>query len=715
MMTGVNTVGAEPLRDMDRRRFLQGVSLSALAMGTGVALPTLAKAGTNAVREIENVWIPMSDGTRLAARIWLPEGAEEVPVPVIWNYCPYFKRSFTRPGDDMRFPWYAAHGYACVRVDIRGSGDSEGRSLDEYVQQEQDDALEVIDWMARQPWCSGNVGMEGISWSGINSLQVAARRPPALKAIITHCSTDDRFGDDAHYKGGCMLHDQVGWGAIFSSIQGQPSDPEITGHDGWMDRWIDRLDNMDLNLATWMEHQTRDDFWKHASVDENYADITCAVYAIGGWVDAYKNTVFRLLANLKAPTKGLVGPWTHIYPHAGVPGPAIGYLSEALRWWDHWLKGRDTGIMDEPKLRAWMQEKPAAEGMMEVPGRWVAEDVWPSPRVTEKQWYLNAPGSLDARSGKKAVRDLQPDQTVGLSSGNWCPSGGTSPEDLRIEMAQDQRLDDARSITFDTAPLAEDMEILGSARVELDVSVDKPVAYVIVRLNEVLPSGESYRATYGMLNLTHRNSHEFPEALEPGKTYRVSVPLDNVAQTFSAGNRIRVSISTTYWPMVLPSPEPVVLSVHTGGSRLVLPVRPLRKQDADLAPFGPPMVPDIAVKSLLSVPGERVVERDVRRDIQTIRHTGAQLKSLLLATGTAVHGSNNITYRIAADDPTSMMVEEHYVRGCEREGWAPGIDSLTTVTATKDTFRVTATLKAIFNGQEVHRRTWDKTIPRNLI
>ena len=137
------------------------------------------RMGPHEVREIENTWIAMPDGVKLAARIWLPEGAERHPVPAILNYVPYFARLFTRPGDDARFPYYAGHGYACVRVDIRGSGDSQGLPMDEYVQQEQDDGVEIIRWIAAQRWCSGSVGMEGKSWSGFNSLQVAARRPPA--------------------------------------------------------------------------------------------------------------------------------------------------------------------------------------------------------------------------------------------------------------------------------------------------------------------------------------------------------------------------------------------------------------------------------------------------------------------------------------------------------------------------------------------------------
>ena len=291
--------------DRTRRTLMQGAVLTGLAMTSAVSNLEAAQAiGDSSLpnnyphkfREIENSWIPMSDGVRLAARIWLPEGTANEPVPAILNYCPYYARMHTRLKDDQRFPYYAGHGYACLRVDIRGSGNSDGLPMDEYVKQEQDDAVEIIKWIASQPWCSGAVGMEGLSWSGFNCLQVAARRPPALKAVLTHCFTDDRYADDAHYKGGCVVDDMFAWGTVFMAIQGQPADPAIIGDDGWRERWLERLNAVEFNIGTWMSHQHKDAFWKHASVSEDYDRVQCPVYAIGGWVDGYRNSVCRTLA-----------------------------------------------------------------------------------------------------------------------------------------------------------------------------------------------------------------------------------------------------------------------------------------------------------------------------------------------------------------------------------------------------------------------------------
>ena len=181
------------------------------------------------VREIEHVWIPMPDGCRLAARLWLPARAEAEPVPAILEYVPYRKRDGTRLRDEPMHRWFAGHGYAAVRVDVRGCGESDGLLLDEYTEREHHDGLEVLRWIAAQPWCDGAVGMMGKSWGGFNALQVAALRPPELKAVLTVCSTDDRYADDVHYMGGCLLLENFSWAAVLFTIAAQPPDPQLYG------------------------------------------------------------------------------------------------------------------------------------------------------------------------------------------------------------------------------------------------------------------------------------------------------------------------------------------------------------------------------------------------------------------------------------------------------------------------------------------------------
>ncbi|MBE7186532.1 MAG: CocE/NonD family hydrolase, partial [Methylobacterium mesophilicum] len=222
-------------------------------------MPSLAISG---VETVETHWISMVDGRRLAARLFLPEASARNPVPLILEYIPYRRRDGTRTGDEEMHRWFAAHGFACARVDIAGMGDSEGTLEDEYVKREQDDALEIIEHLAAQEWCTGAVGMIGISWGGFSALQAAARRPPRLKAIVTICSTDDRYACDAHYNGGCLINDNFGWGGALFNYAALPPDPAVVGEDRWRGMWRERLEAHHLFPATWLKHQRRDAFWK---------------------------------------------------------------------------------------------------------------------------------------------------------------------------------------------------------------------------------------------------------------------------------------------------------------------------------------------------------------------------------------------------------------------------------------------------------------------
>ena len=515
------------------------------------------------VREITNLWIPMSDGTRLAARIWLPEDGE--PVPAILEYLPYRKNDLTAERDALTHPYFAGHGYAGVRVDMRGSGDSEGLCKGEYLAQELADCVEVIAWLSQQPWCSGTVGMIGISWGGFNGLQVAALRPPALKAIVTVCSTDDRYADDVHYLGGAMHGDQLVWGATAWAISMTPPDPAIVGPD-WRRMWEERLHGNGIWLQDWVRHQRRDEFYRHGSVCETYADIEIPVYAVGGWVDGYPNAIFRMMQNLPGPRKGLIGPWGHKYPHYAMPGPRIGFLQECLRWWDQHLKGVDTGIMAEPMLRAWMQDPAPPAPMHDTrPGRWVAEDHWPSAGVGALRFGL-APGRLTQDAGFGAVEVSSP-ATAGFSSGAWCGYGSTPTGPL------DQRTEGPATVVFDSEPLGEALEILGLPEVVLSLTCDKPNAILSATLSAVSVDGAATRISFGILNLSHRGSDQDPSPMVPGHPEEVSLHLRCCGQRIEAGQRIRLAIATSHWPMVFPTPHRAVLTLDLGASRLTLPQR----------------------------------------------------------------------------------------------------------------------------------------------
>jgi putative CocE/NonD family hydrolase len=662
-----------------------------------------------AVREIETEWIELADGCRLAARLWLPDDADRRPVPAILEFLPYRRRDGTIIRDSQTHHYLAGHGYACARVDIRGTGDSDGVLIDEYLPQEQADAVEVIAWLARQPWCSGAVGMMGISWGGFNSLQVAAHRPPALKAIITLCSTDDRYRDDCHYMGGCLLNNNFSWASTLFAYGAQPPDPEVVG-ERWRAMWRQRLEHIVPPLITWLQHPHRDSYWRQGSIAEDYGAITAAVYAVGGWADGYSNTIPRLMEKLTCPRKALIGPWAHDYPHFAEPGPAIGFLQEALRWWDHWLKGEDSGIMAEPMIRIWMQEavRPAATYTLRL-GRWVAEESWPPAGVTRRRLRLSL-GRLSDEAEPAASLTLTSPQTTGTAGGEWCPYG------MPGELAVDQRVDDGRSLCFDTAPLPVRLEILGAPAASLEIVADREVAQVGVRLCEVWPDGASTLISYGVLNLGHRDGHEEPQPMVSGQPCRIAVHLNDIAHAFAAGNRIRLAVSSALWPMIWPAPAPVSLKLNTQGSTIDLPVRRDHAEAEALPSFAEPeAAPPINTESLLHRGRNRVIVEDPSTGLTTVRIRRVHREFRLPHINLGVRRQGDEQFQIHSKDPMCAGAQSEGIWSLEREGWTVRTETRLDMQADGEAFTVTAELDAFEGEEPFFTRRWERRIPRKLL
>lgn len=671
----------------------------------------VVQSGPQPVEEVENVFIPMSDGACLAARIWRPRDAHSRPVPAILEYIPYRKRFGTAERDAVTHPWVAAHGYACVRVDLRGSGESDGVLRDEYLQQELDDGCEVIAWLAARPWCDGNVGMVGISWGGFNGLQIAAMQPPALKAVISVASTDDRYADDVHHMGGCLLGDNLSWASTMFAYNSLPPDPALVG-ERWRDMWLERLRNSGLWLAKWLSHQRRDAYWRHGSICEDFSAVRVPVYAVSGWADGYSNAVFRLVSGLRSPCKGLIGPWSHKYPHLGVPGPAIDFLGESLRWWDYWLKGQETGIMDEPALRMWMQDSvPPSTTYAERPGRWVAEPGWPSANIQERRYRLSRHHLVPFDEHVDEYRiSLSSPLTVGLFAGKWC-SYAAGPD-----LAHDQRQEDGGALVFETQPLEEDVELCGAVTGDLVLSVDRPVALVALRLSDVLPDGRVTRVTYGLLNLTHRHGPEHPRPMQPGQRTRVGIQLNGVAYRFPRGHRLRLSVSTSYWPLAWPSPEQVSMSLVAGASTLTVPVRRSRPEDARLRPFGPPR----------GAPPARVTRLDSGEHNWRVIHdlgTAAATLEVINDAGAVVIEDIDLEVRMkalewyssVAEDVTTARGEVVWERELARGDWRIRTVTRTVLTATATHFRIVASLDAYEGDVRVCCRNWEELIERDFV
>jgi|GEM_PF-19122 len=684
---------------------------SELPAGEAVPLVKTREEMPFDIEVIEHCWITMRDGVRLSAKVWYPKTAEEHPVPAILEYIPYRKRDHTSHADAMSFNYLAGHGLAGVRVDMRGSGESEGVLLDEYLEIEQHDGLDVLKWIAGQPWCDGEVGMIGISWGGFNSLQIAALNPPELKAIITVCSTDDRYLDDVHYMGGTLLVDNLSWASTMFARNTQPPDPEIVGED-WKEMWTDRLKGSGLWLKQWLDHQWKDEYWKHGSVSVDYSDIKIPVLAVGGWADGYSNAIFRMMEHFDTPRKGIIGPWSHMYPHMGQPGPAIGFLQETLRWWNHWLKGMYSGITAEPMLSLWLQDysKPAAK-MQYRPGSWIGLPDWPSHAVENKIFHIRPDHRLSPEPTRHKIGiDILSPLSVGLNGGKWC-SYSAAPD-----LPHDQREEDGGALTFDTGPMEEDLNIIGAPVVELEVESNRPVAMVAIRLSDIAEDFSASRITYGVLNLTHRDSHEHPEPLEPGKKYTVRVQLNEIAHLVRKGHRIRLSISSSYWPVAWPPPEPAKLTITAGASRLLLPgiddfQEHIMRRSFEKALVGPgARITQIQPKSY-----NWVTTKDMLSNITRVEVVKDEGRKRLEDIDMEVSIKTTERYSFKYDGYDTVKGETRWDMQFEREGWKVETYTNTVLTSDKDHFFIKATLDAYHNGVRVHSESWNEQIERRLV
>lgn len=645
--------------------------------------------------------IPLPDGTLLYVRIWRPVTDE--PVPALLEYLPHRLTDGTAPRDWQRHPWYAGHGYASVRVDVRGHGNSEGLPGDVCDARELADGVAVVEWLAAQPWCDGKVGMFGISWGGSNSLRIAALAPEPLKAVVTVCASDDRYDNDGHYLGGSVLAvDMHAWAATLLAFTARPPDPAYVG-DRWRDLWLTRLEAMEPYVHTWLAHQTRDDYWKQGSVREDYGAIGAAVLAVGGWHDPYRDTVLRLVEQLPADrVRGLIGPWSHQYPDRGLPpGPAIGFLQETLRWWDRWLKGEDSGVMDEPLLRSWISEshRPATV-YEELPGRWVGDPAWPSPHVTPVAYAL----------GGAPVRVDSPQHT-GLDAGRFVPFGDDG------DLPPDQRAEDAHSAAFDF-PVPDDgppLEILGRPEVTLRLRMDVPFGQAVARLCDVAPDGSSTLVTRGALNLSAREGRDRADAWPLGATQDVTFLLNAIGYSFPPGHRVRLAVSSAYWPWIWPQADSVGFTLAPEGSSLTLPVR---ERTADAIAFEEPeQSAPLGVASPEPLDGprpERLVVRDVAKGEWRLevdpRHGGTRVHP----DGLEFTEDTRETYTIDESDPLSARTRSDWTIRLHRPdmAWDVTITTRSEIACDAADFLTSDEVICRDGGEVVFHRTWEKRIPR---
>jgi uncharacterized protein len=683
-----------------------------------------------------DVRVPSRDGLELSANVFLPRAAAPrdgpaVQVPVILNMDPYRKDDWSAGWDLSLASYLAEHGYAYCRLDVRGTGSSDGVAVDEYAEAETLDGHDAVEWLAAQPWCTGRVGMWGLSYGGFTSIQVAATRPPHLRAIVAVQATDDRYTDDVHYVGGAMTVSELAQYAVSQvAMNALPALPSRWGSD-WLERWRERLEATPVWLFQWAREQRAGPYWQRGSLAPDYGRIEAAVLQLAGWTDEYVDAAMRIQARCPnaAGLRTIVGPWVHGLPHSAYPAPNIDWLHELVRWFDHWLKDVDNGADAEPPL-TWFHRDPTPPERFpaRLNGRWQAAASWP-PSERRRQVLLLGAGEVPGRgdliaadgdgadpapdSARAAAVDRFPHRpTAGARGGSLCWGAGHPPNGL----AADLRLESDNGPTYTSAPLETSLDVLGAPVAVLYVSASQPVAHLVARLGDVSPDGPIEQVSEGILNLTHRDSHERPTPLQPGRRYEVRVALRAAGYRFPAGHRVQLSLASAHWPVIWPSPGAGELAIHHGSgepSRLELPLAPDGAAGIDPPRFReePPALREVGSET--SEPSRWEASDDAEAGTFTIRtHEGET--SVLPDGASTLYVGETLEMTASERDPGAGWFENACEYRLERDGRRIIVVADGTTVASATSYDMRVGIRVELDGAPFFEHRWHEDVPRDL-
>jgi len=678
----------------------------ALALAAPAQAQATKPASTSLIQPREFL-IPMPDGIKLAADLYFPADLKEGDkTPVLLEYLPY-RKDEGRGASYPTYSYFIDRGYVVARVDIRGTGNSEGRLIPyEYSDIELDDGEAVIAWLAKQEWSNGNVGMFGTSWGGFNSIQMAVRQPPALKAFVALMATEALFQEDVHYMDGIICTDS--W--LFSNemYNSSPGAPEFRLDEDWLRNRFE----VEPSIFTYMRNQRDGAFWDRASSMDKYDKIKAAGFHIGGWYDGYRNSLPRMLENVKAPVKALIGPYDHGGPNVMYPGPNMEWRHEAVRWFDHWLKGIDTGIMDEPPFAVYVRDWHAPGDDLETaPGYWRWEDGWPIERIKTMTLYATPDHALSTSPADQATHIHVYKPSIGVEGGGPVMWWGSLPPDQ-------QRMDDG-CLVYDSDPLEAPLEILGFPKALLDVSADASRANWIVRISDVAPDGTVTLVDGAAMNGTHRKSAREPEDLVPDEVYPLDIEMQFTSWTFPKGHRIRLAVSNAQWPMFWPSPYRMTTTLALGGetgARVELPVVPPGKRPVPKfkAPVESPTLPGYGEVASGNQSGFAEITT-IEHDKETGEAFGyaADKRSYRYPWGVE-HYEERIEYRTSVLNPAETSVIGIYSLVFELSDRTIRSDQKVIFKSDLENFRLTLERKLTVDGELKHEKTWDEVIPRDF-
>ena len=659
------------------------------------------------VLTIREVMIPMPDGIQLAADLYMPA---DIPagehLPVLLEYTPYRKND-SRGSKYEMYTYFVKRGYVVARVDIRGTGNSQGRTIPyEYSEIELSDGDAVIAWLAKQDWSNGNVGMFGISWGGFNSIQMAVRKPPALKAFVALMATEDLYQEDVHYMDGIIHIDS--WMMSHDLSNAMPGAPEFRLDEDWLRNRFE----LEPSVFTYMREQRDGSFWDRASARDKYEQIQIPGYYIGGWYDGYRDSPPRMLEHVKAPVKAMIGPWDHYYPHNAWPAPQVEWRHEAVRWFDQWLKGNDTGILDEPRFAVYVRDwHPPGPGVDEIPGHWRWEEGWPIERSVTKTFYAGQDHGLFSSPSAQATHSLKYKPSVGLAGGGPVMWWGNIPPDQ-------QSMDDY-SLIYDSQPLGSPLEILGMPRAILKVSADVSRANWVVRICDVAPDGSVTQVGGAAFNGTHRKSAREPEDLIPGKVFPLEIEMHFTSWVFPKGHRIRFAINNAQWPMLWPTPYQMTTTLAIGGmegARVELPVVPPADRPVPKfkLPEEGPSLPDYASVDSGNVSGYAEI-KSIQRDEQSGAAFGIATNATSFRYPWGLeHFEERLEHRTSDLNPAETSVIGIYAVAIDLKDRTIRMEQNVVFKSDLKNFHMNFIRRFKVNGETLHEKQWNEIFPRDF-
>ncbi len=679
------------------------LTLTTPATAIATAVPPPTPSATYEV-DIHEAWITLPDGVKLSATLYAPKPKTRGEhFAAVLEYLPYRKDESSNHSPVHLY--FAQHGFVSAHVDIRGTGRSEGQLIArEYTEREQLDAEAVIAWLAHQTWSNGSVGMFGISWGGFNSIQLAMRNPPGLKAIIAIDATEQLFREDVHFLDGMMHADEYELNVdMLSSMTRAPDFPTDEAS------LAARFDTPPWYIA-YKEHPRNGPFWE-APV-RPLSSIKIPVYLIGGLLDGYRDSIPRMLEQVHSPIRALLGPWNHSEPHEAVPGPAIEWRDIAVEWWAHWLKNEANRAMDRPALSVYMNHAyPPDLQLRTIPGEWRAEAAWPPAGLRHETLYLGSDHALHEAPTPAGVH------TLAYRPAATQESGG--PDFWWGDIWGDQRTVDAYSLTYDSPPLKENISILGRPRVCLAASASAPTADWFARLSDVAPDGTTTLVTGAGLAGAQRDSDREPTLLEPGREYPLCLDLHLISWVFPPGHHLRIAVSNAMWPMVWPTPYPMSTTLRFGGalgSRVDLPVVPAQSvlpppQFAAVAGAPSDDAEEAGLHVSSNVPGlQWTASHDPAAQTATVEWRGGSASTFDWGQET-VHERMTYTADDAHPEHSGVHGEAETVVTLPNRTlrWRGILDT----TSDQSSFFVSYRRELYENGQLLRQREWHSTVPRD--